>query len=108
MRQFEMLEPPRRCAGAQLVKTARDDVYWQARDGLRVQLATGDDAAAARIAARRGARALAGADEASAPEGALAFLVRAPRVADASRARQGVGAAGLLMALWFRLFADTA
>ncbi|MBS0322066.1 MAG: hypothetical protein JSR18_16100 [Proteobacteria bacterium] len=90
------------------MRAAREGVYWQARDGLRVQLAAGDHAAAGHAAVQRGVRALAGGDEASAPEGALAFLVRAPRVAEATRGRQGVGAAGLLMALWFRLFADTA
>jgi hypothetical protein len=61
---------------------------WRAQSARRVELA---------------------ADEASAPEGALAFLVAAPRVAEAGGARDvQLRAAGLLMALWMRLFADTA
>jgi hypothetical protein len=109
MRQIDMMEPPRHRDEARLVRAGREGVYWQADDGLRVRLASAERAADR--ARRHAGRGVAWEhDEASAPEGALAFLVAAPRVAEgaAGRVDAGVRAAGLLMALWMRLFADTA
>ncbi len=109
MRQFDMMVPPRQRSDARLVKAGREAVYWQAQDGLQVHLARAERAAVqvpGRVAARRVDLPV---DEASAPEGALAFLVQAPRVVTAPGGRDPrVGAAGLLMALWMRMFADTA
>ena len=108
MRQIDMMEPPRHRDEARLVRAGREGVYWQADDGLRVRLASAERGG---DRARRHGRSVAcDHDEASAPEGALAFLVAAPRVAEgvAGRAEARVRAAGLLMALWMRLFADTA
>jgi hypothetical protein len=109
MKQIDMMEPPRHRDEARLVRGGREGVYWQADDGLRVRLACAErtsDRALKRAARNVGWEH----DEASAPEGALAFLVAAPRVAEgpAGRGDAGVRAAGLLMALWMRLFADTA
>lgn len=109
MRQIDMMEPPRHRHEARLVRAGREGVYWQADDGLQVRLASAERAAV-KAAGRAGRGVAWEHDEASAPEGALAFLVAAPRVAEggAGRADSRVRAAGLLMALWMRLFADTA
>jgi hypothetical protein len=109
MRQIDMMEPPRHRDEARLVRAGREGVYWQADDGLRVHLASAERADG-RALKRPGRSVGWEHDEASAPEGALAFLVAAPRVAEGATGRPdaGVRAAGLLMALWMRLFADTA
>lgn len=109
MRAFEMMVPPRQRSGARLVKAGKEAVYWQAHDGLQVHMARAE-APLPHLRmqpAMRGATPVA--DEASAPEGAQAFLVKSPRVTDAQGSRDvPVGAAGLLMALWMRLLADPA
>jgi hypothetical protein len=109
MRQIDMMEPPRHRDEARLVRAGREGVYWQAHDGLRVHLASAEREGD-RVPKRSGRSVGWEHDEASAPEGALAFLVAAPRAAEVvgGRADTGVRAAGLLMALWMRLFADTA
>lgn len=109
MRQFEMMEAPRHRDEARLLRVGREGVYLQAEDGLRVHLAGAERAVERLLGHRRAQHVELAADEASAPEGALAFLVAAPRVAEAGGARDvQLRAAGLLMALWMRLFADTA
>jgi hypothetical protein len=103
----EHLEPPRRCADATLVRGR--GLYWQGRDGMVVHLAAREDR-------RRATRIEPRLFEACAPEGGV---VHAPRPAPARRRderapepwrdeRPRIGAAGLAMALWLRLFANSA
>lgn len=103
----DFLQPPRRCADATLVRDR--GLYWQARDGMVVHVAAREDR-------RRATRIEPRLFDACAPEGGV---VHAPRRAIArprdDRAteprhdeRPSIGAAGLAMALWLRLFANSA
>ena len=103
----DFLQPPRRCADATLQRD--HGLYWQARDGMVVHVAAREDR-------RRTTRLEPRLFEACAPEGGI---VHAPRRALARPRdvrepeprrdeRAPVGAAGLAMALWLRLFANSA
>ena len=94
------IEPPRRRDDAQLVRGIRQGMYWQARDGMVVHVAAREDR-------RRDRRPEARVFEACAPEGGVVHAAaRAPGQRRDERSR--VGAAGLAMALWLRLFANSA
>jgi hypothetical protein len=94
----DFLEAPRRCADATLVRDR--GLYWRGRDGMIVHVA-------AREERRRATRVEPRLFEACAPEGGV---VHAPRRAPAQRRdeRAPIGAAGLAMALWLKLFANSA
>jgi hypothetical protein len=92
--------PPHRHDDARLVGHGARGMYWQARDGMVVRLAAREDAP-------RYVPVEARVLEACAPEGGVVYAAHGhalPANGEPSR----VGAAGLAMALWMRLFADTA
>jgi hypothetical protein len=94
------MQPPRRRDDATLVRGVERGMYWQARDGMVVHVA-------AREERRRHVPPEPRLLEACAPEGGVVHA--AARVAPHPRAEPArVGAAGLAMALWMRLFADSA
>ncbi len=101
MRAMKMMQPPHRRADARLVRGAAEGLYWQAGDGMVVRVAAREDPA-------RHAPIDAWQLEACAPEGGVVYsdALDATRVAQPDARK--VGAAGLAMALWMRLFADTA
>ncbi|MEP7062050.1 MAG: hypothetical protein ABI881_06610 [Betaproteobacteria bacterium] len=92
------MNPPHRHDDAMLVRRGTRGMYWQARDGMVVQVAAREDLPRYVTVEPRKL-------EACAPEGGVVYTARA----DAAPARDAssVGAAGLAMALWMRLFADT-
>jgi len=94
------MQPPHRRDDASLVGGIGQGLYWQAGDGLIVRLA-------AREERRRQLAADQARLEACAPEGGIIHAPRAARPASRRR-RDRIGAAGLAMALWMRLFADSA
>lgn len=97
MTQHRMMEPPRRRDDAMLVRQGDRGTYWQAPDGMVVRVAAREDHP--RYVPLQ-PRELEGC----APEGGVVYAaVREAAPAEAPR----VGAAGLAMALWMRLFADT-
>ena len=101
MRTMKVMQPPHRRADARLVRGAAQGLYWQAGDGMVVRVAAREDAA-------RHVPIDAWQLEACAPEGGIVYSdVRDTAKAAQPDARK-VGAAGLAMALWMRLFADTA
>lgn len=100
MRQHEMMHPPHRHDDALLVRRGGRGMYWQARDGTVVQVAAREDVP--RYVAPE-PRTL----EACAPEGGVVYAVPREAAGTAPRDTRKVGAAGLAMALWMRLFADT-
>jgi hypothetical protein len=99
MRRHQM-QPPRRRDDAMLVRGVERGMYWQAPDGMVVHVA-------AREERRRYVPPEPRQLEACAPEGGIVHA--AARVTPHPRAEPSrVGAAGLAMALWMRLFADSA
>ncbi|HEV8502523.1 MAG TPA: hypothetical protein VGR63_13160 [Casimicrobiaceae bacterium] len=94
------MQPPRRRDDAMLVRGVERGMYWQAPDGMVVHVA-------AREERRRYLPPEPRQLEACAPEGGIVHA--AARVTPHPRAEPSrVGAAGLAMALWMRLFADSA
>jgi hypothetical protein len=99
MKQHLMMHTPYRRDDAQLVRRSGAGTYWQARDGMVVRVAAGEEP-------RRHVPVEPHQLEACAPEGGVVYA--AQDVAQtAPRELPRVGAAGLAMALWMRLFADT-
>ena len=94
------MQPPRRRDDAMFVRGVDRGMYWQARDGMVVHVA-------AREERRRHVPPEPRLLEACAAEGGVVHAVA--RAAPHPRAEPSrVGAAGLAMALWMRLFADSA
>lgn len=101
MRTTKLMQPPHRHADARLVRGATQGHYWQAGDGMVVRVAAREDLP-------RHVPVDAWQVEACAPEGGIVYSdVREAAKVGQPDARK-VGAAGLAMALWMRLFADTA
>jgi hypothetical protein len=90
------IEPPRARPHAALMRHAREGIYWEGHDGLVVRVA-------AREERRRHPRPALVRVEDCAPEGGVVHA--AARIARPQCEPARVGAAGLAMALWMRLFA---
>jgi hypothetical protein len=104
MRQQQSMHPPHRRDDAMLVRRGETGMYWQARDGMVVHVAAREDLP-------RHVPPEPGELEACAAEGGVVYEALHDRSRDpaaaAHRDAPRVGAAGLAMALWMRLFADT-
>jgi hypothetical protein len=101
MRQQMMMKTPHRHDDASLVRHGGQGMYWQARDGMVVRLAA-PEVRVHDVPLEQ--RAL----EACAPEGGVVYAAARGPAQAVTRGQPRVGAAGLAMALWMRLFADTA
>jgi hypothetical protein len=100
MRQLKWMNPPHRHADAMLVRRGARGMYWQARDGIVVRVAAREDPPRYVTVEPREL-------ETCAPEGGVVYTARADTTPTPDRDATSVGAAGLAMALWMRLFADT-
>ncbi len=99
MRSMHLMRP-HRCDDAHLVRAGERGAYWQSRDGMVVHLAAREE--------RHYRARERGMHEACAPEGGV---VHAPARIARRRARDDagrIGAVGVAMALWMRLFAGSA
>jgi hypothetical protein len=101
MKQHAMMHPPYRRDDAQLVRGGESGMYWQVHDGMVVRLAAREDH-------RRYLPLEPRQLEACAPEGGVVYAAAHDAAQAQRRDVPTVGAVGLAMALWMRLFADTA
>jgi len=87
-KRWQQWKPPHGRDDAAFVRGGREGMYWQAGDGLMVRVAAPE-------------RVMVARDEPSGP-------VQAPARQAQHEAAGAVGPAGLVVALWVRLFAPSA